>query len=259
MPITRHLQGSFARVIDYPVDYAQSLIDSFSIAGKPPHIAVSVDMLDTGIDVPEVVNLVFLKLVRSKTTFWQMIGRGTRLCPDVFGPGRDKAFFAVFDLCQNLESFSQDAPTVEGSVGDSLGARLFKTRLDLLGALDDRAPPRPEADTVLRAGIAKLLRADVAAMNPDNILVRPRRRPVETYAEAEAWAVLDEDARRELAEGLANLPTQRPPENGVVDAGRLHESPYTDLNPLGVDGLIADDAATELFAVLDEVKRRAAA
>ena len=87
--------------------YAQTLIDDFSTKDKAPHIAISVDMLDTGIDVPEVVNLVFFKLVRSKTKFWQMIGRGTRLCPDLFGPGEDKEYFYVFDFCQNLEFFSQ--------------------------------------------------------------------------------------------------------------------------------------------------------
>ena len=80
--------GHFARVITHSVTYAQSLIDDFSIKDKAPHIAISVDMLDTGIDVPEVVNLVFFKLVRAKTKFWQMIGRGTRLCPDLYGPGR---------------------------------------------------------------------------------------------------------------------------------------------------------------------------
>jgi len=69
---------------------------------------VSVDMLDTGIDVPEVVNLVFFKLVRSKTKFWQMVGRGTRLCPDLFGPGQHKETFYIFDYCQNLEYFSQN-------------------------------------------------------------------------------------------------------------------------------------------------------
>ena len=82
--------GHFARVITYRTEYAQSLIDDFSVKDKSPHIAISVDMLDTGIDVPEVVNLVFFKPVRSKTKFWQMIGRGTRLCPDLFGPGEDK-------------------------------------------------------------------------------------------------------------------------------------------------------------------------
>jgi type I site-specific restriction endonuclease len=75
-------------VITFQAKYAQSLIDDFKIKDKAPHIAISVDMLDTGIDVPEVVNLVFFKLVRSKTKFWQMMGRGTRLCPDLFGQDR---------------------------------------------------------------------------------------------------------------------------------------------------------------------------
>ena len=90
--------GSFARVITYQTEYAQNLIDDLSIKDKVPHIAISVDMLDTGIDIPEVVNLVFFKLVRSKTKYWQMIGRGTRLCPDLFGPGQDKTHFFIFDF-----------------------------------------------------------------------------------------------------------------------------------------------------------------
>ena len=119
--------------------YAQSLIDDFSNPTKPPHIAISVDMLDTGIDIPEVVNLVFFKLVRSKTKFWQMVGRGTRLCPDLFGPGKDKEFFYIFDYCQNLEFFSQNPETTDGALGESLGKRLFKTRLELIGELDRQA------------------------------------------------------------------------------------------------------------------------
>ena len=115
-----HYRGEFARVITFKTEYAQSLIDSFSSKEKPPHIAISVDMLDTGIDIPEVVNLVFFKLVRSKTKFWQMVGRGTRLCPDLFAPGEDKEFFYLFDYCQNLEYFSQDLPATEGYVGESL-------------------------------------------------------------------------------------------------------------------------------------------
>ena len=78
-----HLKGHFARVIDHQTDYAQSLIDDFSTRDKAPHIAFSVDMLATGIDVPEAVNLIFFKIVRAKTKFWQMMGRGTRLCPDL--------------------------------------------------------------------------------------------------------------------------------------------------------------------------------
>ena len=134
--------GHFARVITHRTTYAQSLIDDFSIKEKAPHIAISVDMLDTGIDVPEVVNLVFFKMVRSKTKFWQMIGRGTRLCPDLFGPGEDKRDFFVFDFCGNLEYFSQDLPGSEGSLQKSLAQRLFEARL----GLGDRARMRAEAE-----------------------------------------------------------------------------------------------------------------
>ncbi len=131
-----HFRGAFARAITFKVEYAQSLIESFSNKDKSPHIAISVDMLDTGIDVPEVVNLVFFKLVRSKTKFWQMVGRGTRLCPDLFGPGQHKQCFYIFDYCQNLEFFGQNPAGTEGAAGQSLGKRLFTRRLEMLGELD---------------------------------------------------------------------------------------------------------------------------
>jgi type I restriction enzyme R subunit len=120
-----HYKGEFARIITFKTEYAQSLIDSFSNKDKFPQIAISVDMLDTGIDVPEVVNLVFFKIVRSKTKFWQMIGRGTRLCPDLFGPGLDKEFFYIFDYCQNLEYFSQNPEGSAGSLVESLSANVL--------------------------------------------------------------------------------------------------------------------------------------
>ena len=89
-------------------------------------------MLDTGIDIPEIVNLVFFKIVRSKTKFFQMIGRGTRLRPELFGPGEDKQFFYIFDFCENLEFFKQDAKGVEGSSQESLGTKIFRARVELL-------------------------------------------------------------------------------------------------------------------------------
>src|SRR5688500_4408761 len=135
-------------------EYVQSLIDNFSIVTKDPHIAISVDMLDTGIDIPEVVNLVFFKLVRSKTKFWQMIGRGTRLCPDLFGPGKDKEFFYVFDYCQNLEFFSQQLPTTEGAASASLAKRLFTARVELIGELDKKVSIEQEQDGAGHSGEA---------------------------------------------------------------------------------------------------------
>lgn len=218
-----HYKGEFARVITFKTEYAQSLIDSFSIKDKAPHIALSVDMLDTGIDVPEVVNLVFFKLVRSKTKFWQMIGRGTRLCPDLFGPGADKDTFFVFDYCQNLEYFAQDLPGSEGNVVASLGKRLFNGRLELLAELDEQGedkdlpkvaeiefPPHGNigSGSQVRAEIAWLLHREVAAMKLDNFVVRPHRRAVEKYAKRDAWERLTVEARSELSREVAGLPTE---------------------------------------------------
>ena len=94
----------YAKVIDNYMTYAQSAIDEFSDPKKMPQIAISVDMLDTGIDVPEVLNLVFFKKVMSKAKFWQMIGRGTRLCSGLLD-GEDKQRFYIFDFCGNFEFF----------------------------------------------------------------------------------------------------------------------------------------------------------
>ena len=107
-------------------------------------------MLDTGIDVPEIVNLVFFKQVRSKTKFWQMMGRGTRLCADLFGPGQDKEFFRVFDYCQNLEFFGANPELKEASTAKSLSERLFAARLDLVRALDEK-DGKPDGFSARRA------------------------------------------------------------------------------------------------------------
>ncbi|HEY5550747.1 MAG TPA: DEAD/DEAH box helicase family protein, partial [Opitutaceae bacterium] len=220
-----HYRGEFARVITFKTEYAQSLIDNFANKDRPPHIAISVDMLDTGIDVPEVVNLVFFKLVRSKTKFWQMVGRGTRLCPDLFGPGRHKEHFYLFDYCQNLEYFSQNPATTDGAPGDSLGKRLFTTRLELIGELDhghgatgDRVretPPTygdPATNTDVRSALGDLLHREVAAMNLENFVVRPHRRVVERYSKPDAWIALSREALSELAHEVAGLPAELDPE-----------------------------------------------
>lgn len=156
-------------------------------------------MLDTGIDVPEVLNLVFFKMVRSKSKFWQMLGRGTRTCADLFGPGQDKEDFFVFDFCGNLEFFSQDLPGSDGSTQKSLSQRIFEARLGLVTALDG-----DEHD--LRESAARELHGFVAGMNLENVLVRPHRRAVEQFAEWSAWGSLSrDDAEAVLA--LSGLPS----------------------------------------------------
>ncbi len=206
-------KGHFARVITYQTEYAQSLIDSFSVKEKEPHIAISVDMLDTGIDVPEVVNLVFFKLVRSKTKFWQMIGRGTRLCPDLYAPNQDKKHFYIFDFLQNLEYFAENPDATDGASSASLDARLFKARLELITSLDasagtNKTGKQQDQDDALRKETAELLHGIVSNMTFANMIVRPKRKYVEKYSVADAWKHITKTEAVEVGNELADLPSQ---------------------------------------------------
>jgi type I restriction enzyme R subunit len=201
-----NLKGSFARVVDTTNPYAESLIDDFSNPEKPPHIAVSIDMLDTGVDVPEIVNLVFFKVIRSKTKFWQMLGRGTRLRPDLFGPGLPKQFFYVFDFCMNFEFFKQSPKVADASIAESLGKRVFTARVELIDSIRDGTSVHEPLDT-LSQETAVRLRSEISAMTLDNFLVRPKRQFVEKYAEPEAWEKWDLTTRSDLVSQLAGLPT----------------------------------------------------
>ena len=200
--------GNFARVITHQVRYGQSLIDDFSNKIKAPHIAISVDMLDTGIDIPEVVNLVYFKRVRSKTKFWQMLGRGTRLCTDLFGPGDDKTEFKVFDFCENLEFFSQELVPADTTSGKSLNEILFSARLELLRELDGVVTLGDE-----RAEVAATLHRTVKSMNPDNFLVRPHLELVERFSSRSAWDTASLTDLAALNDRIAKLPDQLDPEH----------------------------------------------
>lgn len=202
-----HLKGQFAQVIDYSVDYAQSLIDDFSDPKKPPHIAISVDMLDTGIDVPEVVNLVFFKIVRSKTKFWQMIGRGTRLCPDLFGPDMQKDSFLVFDFCQNFEFFNQNPNASDGALAPSISEKLFVARVEFIDEIAKRKEGSDGELADLKDSIEQRLYDEVVGMNVDNFIVRPKRRYVEKFQNRNAWKALNIEDRLELTEHIAGLPS----------------------------------------------------
>ncbi len=212
-----HLAGKFCRTIHNKVSYPQSLIDDFSMVKKLPQIAVSVDMLDTGIDVPECVNLVFFKRVRSKTKFWQMIGRGTRLCPDLFGPGQDKEFFNVFDFCENLEYFGNNPEGVEATVQEGVKTKIFRRRLALIDLLA-RTPKADESLIQLRSEITDVLHRDVVQLNVDSFVVRPHRRYVEKFSQRDAWNELSPGDFVDASNHLADLPT---PDDGDEFARRF--------------------------------------
>lgn len=148
-------------------------------------------MLDTGIDVPEIVNLVFFKIVRSKTKFWKMVGRGTRLCPDLFGPGDDKQEFIIFDFCQTLEFFKENLNVSDGPSSKPMGERLFTTRVELIDALQDNGDQHEEliSDTKPR------LKDEVPGMTLENFIVRAKRRSVERFQNGDSWNNLDLETR----------------------------------------------------------------
>jgi len=208
-----HLKGKFCRVIDNYETYAQDILDDFSQKENDPAIAISVDMLDTGIDVPEIVNLVFFKLVRSKTKFHQMMGRGTRLCKDLFGPGQDKENFHVFDYCQNFEFFAENPEGVEGTGQESLSKKIFKQRLSLLVLLQRPDYPGSAGEKRLRGNLEDTLHGEVLGMNPENFIVRPHRRQLEKFTQRSQWIGLSPEDTLEVTLHLAGLPAELPQED----------------------------------------------
>ncbi len=202
-------KGSFARVIDNYQKYPQSLINDFSGSEKEPHIAISVDMMDTGIDVPEVCNLVFFKPIYSKIKFWQMIGRGTRLCPNLFGLGRDKENFRVFDFCGNFDFFKEQPDGIVAGGGESLKSRIFRTRVAILSAL--QADVGDNAEGTFRS-LRETLKSEVQSMHMDNFQVRMQRKVVAPMQGENFWkSNLIADAHIvQLGQVVADLPTTLP-------------------------------------------------
>ena len=214
-----HYRGKFAQVIDSHNNYAQSLLDEFSEPQKEPTIAVSVDMLDTGVDIPEVVNLVFFKPVYSRVKFNQMIGRGTRLSPDLFGVGQDKEKFLIFDLCSNFDFFNQAIAESDPKPAESISAKLVKARLKVSQVILDRDRD-PEANAAenlkLRDCLLDDLHQHVATMEQKNFLVRRHLKQVEEFSQRDRWNELSEADTDSIAESLAHLPNGLPKEDELA-------------------------------------------
>lgn len=201
---------NYCQLIDNYVNKAGELIRKFEQIDNYPQIAVSVDMLDTGVDVPSVLNLVFFKCVRSKIKFMQMIGRGTRLCPKVFGDA-DKKEFYIFDWCGNFEYFSVNSDGANPVTVKSLTERLFALRLDIAAALQSAEHQEREVDRRLHDELKEILHAQVNQLSRARIDVRAHLQTIEPYREQEAWACLSDLDVAEL-KGIAHL-LPRPKEN----------------------------------------------
>ena len=192
--------ANFCRLIDNYVNYADDLIRKFE-ADPDFQIAVSVDMLDTGIDVPAVLNLVFFKPVKSYIKFMQMIGRGTRLCPDVFGPGKDKEYFLIFDWCHNFEYFSEtEHRTQKGMAAISLTQRLFELRLDILQELQKIEHQEQEFNKKYYETLKSHLLGLVKHIkgNSSRISVRQKMQYLDKYADENTWQCISPVMAKEI-------------------------------------------------------------
>ena len=192
-------KGKFIQLIDRTVRYHENLIDHFTQKEDMPQIAVSVDMLDTGIDIPEVVNLVFFKPVKSKVKFWQMIGRGTRLCPNLFGVGKDKKQFYIFDYCRNFEFFDEKEKGAELTKQMSLTEILFSDKLDLIVEL--QAPEYKEKRfQQYRQELVDEFLTQLRNLREDKFYIKARRKEIEIYKDQKNWkylSILDQETIRE--------------------------------------------------------------
>ncbi|MBR6021581.1 MAG: DEAD/DEAH box helicase family protein [Kiritimatiellae bacterium] len=196
-----------ATVIDNYTSHAQNAIDEFSKGDGLPRIAISVDMLDTGIDIPEVLNLVFFKKVLSKAKFWQMIGRGTRLCPGLLDGG-DKKEFYIFDFCGNFEFFRMANGQPAAAALPVQGA-LFRLKVRMAWELQDLRFQTPELSAFRQSLVDDLL-AQTRALDRGRFNVRLHLACIEKFSAPAAWAALSYadtlDLGREIAPLVDPLP-----------------------------------------------------
>lgn len=179
--------ADFCVLIDNYVTYAHNLIERFEVRDKDPQIAVSVDMLDTGIDVPDILNLVFFKIIRSKIKFLQMIGRGTRLSENIFGQGQDKEEFYIFDYCENFDFFGENPNGKEAKPVQSLTEKIFNLKADLAFELQALKYQEEEFSRNYHNTIKKELREDICMLNTQRIDVRKNLLYVDKFKLENSW------------------------------------------------------------------------
>lgn len=199
------LGDGFCVLIDNYVNYAQDLIEKFEVRGQMPQIAVSVDMLDTGIDVPDILNLVFFKQVHSLIKFNQMIGRGTRLSPNIFDIGEDKKEFYIFDWCGNFEYFDKHPKGKEPMPIVSLTERLFGLRTDLAAALQHAKYQEDTFAKGLHDELKDILCNQVRSLGDASISVRQHWSVVDKFRKKESWTYLSNVDVLTLKEEVAPL------------------------------------------------------
>ncbi len=197
--------GDFIKQIDYSIKYVDTLIDDFSTVHKMPQIAVSVDMLDTGIDIPEILNLVFFKKVKSFSKFWQMIGRGTRLCPNLLGEGHDKERFLIFDFCNNFDYFRVNTHGSESGIQQSISEKTYNTKVLIARELQDPLYVNDADYVAYRKNLVGELHQTVIEFNDDSFLTKQHLRYVEMFRNIHKWDNLETGSVSQIKEHISPL------------------------------------------------------
>lgn len=196
------LGPEYCKLVDNYVTYAQNIIDNFSVRDKLPQIAVSVDMLDTGVDVPDILNLVFFKRIYSKIKFVQMIGRGTRKSDDIFGHFKHKNQFYIFDFCDNFSFFDMNPEGRKVNQGYSMTQKIFQMKLDLLFELQKHEHQSNDYHKAYYESMRSELYQMVRNYNRDRILVRENLPLVDKYSVESKWTYLSKFDIQEVKNNL---------------------------------------------------------
>lgn len=199
-------KGKFAQAVCHDIKFVDDVIDNFKDKVLYPQIAVSVDMLDTGIDVPEILNLVFFKKIRSKAKFWQMIGRGTRLCKDLFGPGIDKERFMIFDCYKNFEFFEVNVDGKEIKTTKSISESIFGAKVDIIKSLQ-HLNYQEKSLIEYRNNLIDDIITSILDINNNRFDVRMKGAIIDKYKKLDNYKALNEKDVQELKNIIAPLIT----------------------------------------------------
>ena len=240
--------SDFCVLIDNYVTYSQDLIDKFEVRDNNPQIAVSVDMLDTGIDVPDVLNLVFFKPVKSKIKFMQMIGRGTRLSQNIFGDGQDKECFYIFDWCRNFEYFEKNPNGKMAIESISLTERIFGLRAEIAFHLQHQKYQEDEYCREFHNELKGILKEQVMALSDSHISVRSKWEEVSHFKKEDNWLSLSEVDVHTLKSDIAPLLTK----NTMEPTAKMFDALILSIELSFVDNEVkADKKITQVKSVAE--------
>ena len=217
------LGDEFCQVIDTQIKKNKTRQDNFAKKDSNPQIVVSVDMMDTGVDIPEIVNLVFFKRVLSRIKFDQMWGRGTRSCKNlhVITPSRDyfegrsmddtrmdycdKQGFFIFDYCNNFEYFDMNPEGKDPSNQLNLNQKIYSTKLDILTKLQNITYQEQPNYKAYHTELKRYLAKKIADLDTNRIDVNARLYYVDKYKTEKALECLTEKDLYDIRVNLLKL------------------------------------------------------